>query len=346
MPPQTPAEPACARSASVRSVRSWVTPPWSSFCSWTANSMRSRWPAAAPAWCASVRWPGSATGWRTCRSPSAGSPRPAPSAAPWRSAECCARSPRASTRCCSRRCRRSSATVHWWSSPPARSSRCRGRCCPPAGRPVTIVPSATLWHPALPPPAAGPRHGWSWSGVRPAGRAVEAATVAALYPGASLSGWSEAAPSTRSPCDGAALVHLAAHGDVRADNPLFSSLLLADGPLTVYDLERLPAPRTTSSSRPATRAGCTISPVTKLLGIRFRAAGSRGTEITGGPGGSGAPMRPPCPLDDGPITDQLIGAAGHPAESLAAAQQLSIADGPAARAAAAAFVCTGAGLVA
>jgi CHAT domain-containing protein len=39
--------------------------------------------------------------------------------------------------------------------------------------------------------------------------------------------------------DGAALVHVAAHGTFRADSPLFSSLLLDDGPLTLYDLARL-----------------------------------------------------------------------------------------------------------
>jgi CHAT domain-containing protein len=45
--------------------------------------------------------------------------------------------------------------------------------------------------------------------------------------------------------DGAGLVHIAAHGRFRADNPLFSCLQLADGPLTVYDLEGLRrAPRT------------------------------------------------------------------------------------------------------
>lgn len=42
--------------------------------------------------------------------------------------------------------------------------------------------------------------------------------------------------------EGAALVHLAAHGTFRADNPLFSSLDLADGPLLVHDLERLARP--------------------------------------------------------------------------------------------------------
>src|SRR5271166_4155262 len=39
--------------------------------------------------------------------------------------------------------------------------------------------------------------------------------------------------------DGAALAHIAAHGTFRADSPLFSALRLDDGPLTVYDLERL-----------------------------------------------------------------------------------------------------------
>jgi CHAT domain-containing protein/tetratricopeptide (TPR) repeat protein len=37
--------------------------------------------------------------------------------------------------------------------------------------------------------------------------------------------------------DGAALAHLACHGRLRADNPMFSSLLLSDGPLTVQELD-------------------------------------------------------------------------------------------------------------
>ena len=39
--------------------------------------------------------------------------------------------------------------------------------------------------------------------------------------------------------DGAWLVHMAAHGTFRGDSPLFSAIELDDGPLTVYDLERL-----------------------------------------------------------------------------------------------------------
>ena len=39
--------------------------------------------------------------------------------------------------------------------------------------------------------------------------------------------------------DGVWLAHIAAHGRFRADSPLFSSLHLHDGPLTVYDFEQL-----------------------------------------------------------------------------------------------------------
>jgi tetratricopeptide (TPR) repeat protein len=35
------------------------------------------------------------------------------------------------------------------------------------------------------------------------------------------------------------VAHIAAHGEFRADNPMFSSLLMADGRITVYDMERL-----------------------------------------------------------------------------------------------------------
>ena len=39
--------------------------------------------------------------------------------------------------------------------------------------------------------------------------------------------------------DGASLAHVAAHGHFRPDSPLFSSLEMADGSLSVYELERL-----------------------------------------------------------------------------------------------------------
>ena len=68
--------------------------------------------------------------------------------------------------------------------------------------------------------------------------------------------------------DGAGLAHVAAHGHFRADSPLFSSLELADGPLTVHDLERL--------QRGAVPAGA--------VGVRVRRTRSGRCRRAAGPG--------------------------------------------------------------
>ena len=73
-----------------------------------------------------------------------------------------------------------------------------------------------------------------------ASRGAEVPALAADYSGAVVLGDGTAtAPRVLSAIDGARLVHIAAHGTFRADSPLFSALQLDDGPLTVYDLERL-----------------------------------------------------------------------------------------------------------
>jgi CHAT domain-containing protein len=54
-----------------------------------------------------------------------------------------------------------------------------------------------------------------------------------------LEGGNASAAQALQAIDGAWLAHIAAHGTFRADSPLFSSLRLDDGPLTVYDFERL-----------------------------------------------------------------------------------------------------------
>ena len=54
-----------------------------------------------------------------------------------------------------------------------------------------------------------------------------------------LSGADATASRVLSALDGAWLAHIAAHGSFRADSPLFSSLRMHDGPLTVYDFEQL-----------------------------------------------------------------------------------------------------------
>ena len=61
-----------------------------------------------------------------------------------------------------------------------------------------------------------------------------------IHPGATvLTGPAATTDNVVAGLDGATLAHVVAHGDFRFDNPLFSSLHLADGDLTVYDLELL-----------------------------------------------------------------------------------------------------------
>jgi tetratricopeptide (TPR) repeat protein len=108
-------------------------------------------------------------------------------------------------------------------------SSCRGRS-------IAVSPSATAWYLADRQPqvdgsvllAAGP-------GLP--GAAAEVAALAALYP---------AAARLTTPAQilnglgAASVAHLAAHGRLRADSPMFSSLVLSGGELFVHDLEQLP----------------------------------------------------------------------------------------------------------
>jgi tetratricopeptide (TPR) repeat protein len=109
-----------------------------------------------------------------------------------------------------------------------------------ADQPVSVAPSAGAWlraHTARPPDrrrvilARGP--GLSTDGA-------EVPVVAELYDDVTVLA-EKAATTERMLCalDGAWLAHIAAHGSFRADSPLFSSLRMHDGPLTVYDFEQL-----------------------------------------------------------------------------------------------------------
>jgi CHAT domain-containing protein len=107
------------------------------------------------------------------------------------------------------------------------------------GRVLTIAPSARNWLAAeRVPERPGPvalAHG---PGLPDAEAEIRA--LAELYPDAKpLQGADASAAAVAESWDGARLAHLAAHGRFRTDNPLFSNLELADGPLTVYDLESL-----------------------------------------------------------------------------------------------------------
>jgi tetratricopeptide (TPR) repeat protein len=107
-----------------------------------------------------------------------------------------------------------------------------------AGRPVCVSPSAALLCAAR---ADGEPVGPAIVAAGPglAGGRDEAATIAALYRVEPLLDASADVDKVTAALDGARIAHLAAHGTLRADNPLFSAIHLADGPLMVHDLERL-----------------------------------------------------------------------------------------------------------
>ncbi|WP_088287656.1 CHAT domain-containing tetratricopeptide repeat protein [Kineosporia sp. A_224] len=208
------------------------------------------------------------------------------------------------------------------------------------GRPVTVAPSATVWLAASGRPTA---HGPAVvaAGPRLANAAQEARAVADLYgvepvvdPDATVSAVSAALP-------GASVAHLATHGRLSADNPLFSHLLLSDGPLVVYDLERLESlPHTVVLA--ACDSGRHVAPAgDELLGL--------GAAFLAG--GTAQVVASVVPVPDAE-TATLMGALHEglvaglpPAVALARAQAWLAGAGPVAAATAAGFVCVGAGYV-
>lgn len=107
-------------------------------------------------------------------------------------------------------------------------------------RPFAVVPSAGTWLRARATARPRERRTVLVSGPGLASGGAEVPLLAAGHPAATLLAGPDAGldPVLRA-LDGADLVHLAAHGVFRADSPLFSALELADGPLTVHDLERV-----------------------------------------------------------------------------------------------------------
>jgi tetratricopeptide (TPR) repeat protein len=107
-------------------------------------------------------------------------------------------------------------------------------------RVFSVAPSAQAWMRAR---AAPPPRGRRVTLARGPGLLTDGAEVpllAEMYPDATvLSGDEATAERVLSAIDGASLAHIAAHGRFRADSPLFSSLRMRDGPLTVYDFEQL-----------------------------------------------------------------------------------------------------------
>jgi CHAT domain-containing protein len=109
-------------------------------------------------------------------------------------------------------------------------------------RPLTLSPSARLWLAASTRLKSRTSDVALVAGPGLTGASTELVELAGLYGGARL--LMEGSALVHSVVDAlssSSLAHIAAHGTFRADNPQFSSLELVDGPLTVYDLESLPA---------------------------------------------------------------------------------------------------------
>jgi CHAT domain-containing protein len=167
----------------------------------------------------------------------------------------------------------------------------------------------------------------------------EARTVADMHGVQALTGAQATVPATSQLISGAGLAHLATHGRLSADNPLFSSLTLADGRLFVHDLEHVATlPHTVvlaacDSGRNAVLAG------DELLGLG-------GTFLAGGSAQLVASVVPVPDHETGKLMAVLhreLIAGAVPATALRRAQR-ELADlSPAAFAAAAGFVCLGAG---
>lgn len=107
-------------------------------------------------------------------------------------------------------------------------------------QPVAVTPSASAWE-----RSARQRRAFDGSGTvvlvagpDVPGGAREVALLARLHSQAStLVPPASTAETVTAALADAQLAHLACHGRIRSDNPIFSSLLLSDGPLTVHELE-------------------------------------------------------------------------------------------------------------
>jgi len=107
-------------------------------------------------------------------------------------------------------------------------------------RVVSVAPSATSWMRAQAAPPPRHRHVTLARGPGLITEGAEVPQVAELYDDVTVL-VNSAATTQNVLCalEGAWLAHIAAHGTFRSDSPLFSSLRMQDGPLTVYDFEQL-----------------------------------------------------------------------------------------------------------
>jgi tetratricopeptide (TPR) repeat protein len=113
------------------------------------------------------------------------------------------------------------------------------------GRPISVSPSTTLWYNIEDRQLRTPRSVTVAAGPKLLGARSEAMAVAEIHGTSALVDDRATAHAVLDRLADADLAHLAAHGRLFPDNPLFSQLLFHDGPLLVHDIEQLPrTPRT------------------------------------------------------------------------------------------------------
>lgn len=206
------------------------------------------------------------------------------------------------------------------------------------GRPITVSPSASLWHVAM-VRARVRGHVMVAAGPALPGARHEAEAVARQYGVIPLLETAATVTEVLGRMAGAALAHLAAHGRVRSDNPQFGSLRFHDGPLMIYDLERLDrAPHTVVVA--ACDAGRPVVPVgDELLGLTASLLSHGTSQLV-------ASVLPVLDTETAPLMVSLharLAAGANVAPALASAQQEVAAEGLEEAATAAGFLCFGAG---
>ncbi|WP_020638658.1 CHAT domain-containing protein [Amycolatopsis balhimycina] len=208
-----------------------------------------------------------------------------------------------------------------------------------SGRPVTVSPSATLWHAAAERRDAVLGTVAVAAGPGLAGAHDEAQAVAALHGVAPLAGEAATVEAVLKAVGTADTLHLAAHGRLAVDQPLFSDLRLHDGPLVVHDLERLDrVPRTVvlASCDSGRSVVCTGD---ELLGLSATFMGSGTVHLI-------ASVVPVPDAETRPLMVEFhrgLARGAAPAAALADAQKSLRGNGLEALVAAAGFGCFGAG---
>ncbi len=204
------------------------------------------------------------------------------------------------------------------------------------GRPISVTPSLLGWFLASTGADRVPAREGVALVAGPGLRLAEAevGAVAGVHPDASvLTGGAATVPAVVAAIAGTELAHLACHGAFRDDNPLFSTLLMHDGPITVHDLQgRGTLPRImvlsacSAASAGALRGGTLLGLASALMAM-----------------GVNSVIAPLTPVNDEAVVDRMVElhrgltSGRSPAEALA-----GVAGGAELDPVAAAFVALGA----